>query len=65
MCEETICCPECGEELGFRDEVYLYVGGDTVVGCSLCIGRFNAAEWYSEVQFRLEESCCYEDYCAD
>lgn len=42
---EKITCPECGEELGYRDEIFTRELSDTVAGCSLCLHRHNAAEW--------------------
>ena len=46
--EIEIFCPECGEPLSWRDEVFLLVESDTVLGCSQCLKRYNAQEWYGE-----------------
>lgn len=42
---KSIICPECGQELGWQDEVFTLGMGDNVAGCSRCIARHNAVEW--------------------
>lgn len=46
--EAVLCCPECGEELSFRDEIYTRELSDTVAGCSQCLHGHNAVEWLAE-----------------
>lgn len=46
--EIEVLCPECGERLSWRDEVYVLLESETVVGCSLCLRRINGQEWYSQ-----------------
>lgn len=49
-----VCCPECGEELGFSDEVYTLELCGLVVGCSQCLHAHNAVEWAAEQrEYRL------------
>ncbi|MDL2324281.1 hypothetical protein LJC61_03915 [Ruminococcaceae bacterium OttesenSCG-928-A16] len=49
-----ILCPECGESLNGRDDIYTLASGDTVMGCSRCLHPHNAAEWYGEWQETAE-----------
>lgn len=46
--EQPVYCPECGEELGLRDEIYTRQHSDTVAGCSQCLHRHSAVEWLDE-----------------
>lgn len=43
---QPVVCPECGEELGWQDDIFTVELGDCVAGCSLCLRRHNALEWY-------------------
>lgn len=39
-------CPVCGQQLGWRDEVYTVGLGDTVAGCSRCLHGREAMGWF-------------------
>lgn len=50
----TIVCHECGQELGWLDEVFTLGQGDHVAGCSRCLNRHNALEWALGVEAARE-----------
>lgn len=57
-------CPECGEQLGSLDNVFVFEGSGSIAGCNICLRIFNAQEWFDEVE---EEASLlsknYEDDC--
>ena len=44
--DAPICCPVCGHEFGWDEEIFLR--GREVVGCMECLVRKDAAEWAEE-----------------
>lgn len=57
-------CPECGEQLGSLDSVFVFEGSESVVGCSICLNICNAQEWFDESENQAALlSKNYEDDC--
>lgn len=48
--EKEYFCPECGEQLGSLDDVFVFEGSGSVMGCSICLQICNAQEWFDEVE---------------
>ena len=42
---DEICCPVCGQNLCWLDEVYRREESRTVAGCSRCLCGVDAYEW--------------------
>lgn len=39
-------CPICGRELNWNDDIFTEEYGDNIAGCSQCLHRHNALEWF-------------------
>lgn len=63
--EEKECfCPECGEQLGSFEDVFIFGESNSVVGCSICLEVHNAQEWFDEIEEQAALlSSNYEDDC--
>lgn len=46
--QPLVYCPQCGAQLGWKDEIYTRSGEGLVLGCTQCFESHSPVEWYAE-----------------